>query len=329
MADSQCSLDTQFCGGTTAAPEPNAYMDSIGSCLQDTSVPVGSKDPAGQLIPRDGCVLVKDWMTSITSGSSPDGLTKLDQYIDSQIGGLWTRLENVIDTTRAVPLWEFRNLAGVPVGSMQDTVSNAEKALIDFHKKYTTPPQRKMAKRQTDIYGCPTTSAPSSTTPTPTPTPTPQCTLQNEDPDQGIFTQGCVCGSTTLPLLNLTSATADAQSCAYTALPTTTEVNPITILTSTYTSECQVCTLIGGIADTPTCATITGCQNTTPPPTPAATSTPPAAPTLPPPTCVADEIYESDPTCGGKCNGPSAKCECQNGKGIFGMGNKNACICKC
>lgn len=295
-------------------------MDSIGWCLIN-------EDNKSE----KGCITVEDWMTSIASGSAPDALTILDRQIDGQIGGLGTALENVMGTTRAVPLFEFRDLSGVSAGRMPNAVSNAENALINYHKTYTTPPQRKMAKRQTDIYGCPTAAAASSTTPTPTPTPTPSCTLQNEDPDQGIFTQGCICGSTTLSLLNVTSATDPAQSCAYTALPTTTGVNPITILSSTYTSECQVCTLIGGIADTPTCSTITGCENPTPPPTPtpAWTSTTPAAPTLPPPTCVADEIYESDPTCGGKCNGPTAKCECQDGKGIFGLGNKNACICKC
>ena len=316
MTDDKCSFDSKFCGGTAAAPVPNSYMDGIGWCLRNTD----NDDHR--------CLTVQAWITSITSGSSPDELTKLDQLIDSSIGGLGAKLENIIFTTRAVPLFEFRNLGGYAAGAFEKKVHDAEQALITYHLNNKSPPQRKMAKRQTDIDGCQTTSAPSAPSST-TLAPPPSCTLQNEDPDQGIFTQGCICGSTTLPLLNLTSATADAQSCAYTALPTTTEVNPITILTSTYTSECQVCTLIGGIADTPTCATITGCQNTTPPPTPAATSTPPAAPTSPPPTCVADEIYESDPTCGGKCNGPNATCECQKGKGIFGMGNKNACICKC
>ena len=301
-------------------------MDSIGWCLIDTENPDAR-----------GCITVEDWMTSIASGSAPDKLTVLDRQIDSQIGGLGTALENVMGTTRAVPLFEFRDIPGVPAGRMPNTVSDAEKALINYHKTYATPPQRKMAKRQTDIYGCPTTSVPSSTTPAPTPTPTPSCTLQNEDPDQGIFTQGCICGSTTLPLLNLTSATADAQSCAYTTLPTTTEVNPITVLTSTFTSACQVCTLIGGIADTPTCATITGCQSPSPPPTPAATSTTPPtspsplpAPSPPPapspsPVCVAG-FYGTDTRCGGQCNGPSAKCGCvEAGYEVFNL----VCTCTC
>lgn len=41
-------------------------------------------------------------------------------------------------------------------------------------------------------------------------------------------------------------------------------MNPIAILTSTYTSACQACTLVGGIADTPTWTTIAGCATPTP-----------------------------------------------------------------
>jgi hypothetical protein len=99
---------------------------------------------------------------------------------------------------------------------MQETVSKAEQAIITFFNEYKTPPQRKMARHQNDVYGCPTTSSSSSTT---TPTPTPSCTLRIADPDQGIVAQGCICGSTTLPLLTVSSFTDQAQSCAYTAIP--------------------------------------------------------------------------------------------------------------
>ncbi|SLM39732.1 hypothetical protein LPUS_10336 [Lasallia pustulata] len=299
--DEDVELDPQFCGGTVAAPEPNSYMDGIGWCLKNTDT--NDQD----------CLTVEDWMTSIASGSSPDKLTKLDGLIDGQIGGLGTALENIIDSTRAVPLFEFRNLAGVKAGKMQDAVSKAEQAVITYFNKYKTLPQRKMAKRQNDVYGCPTTSPPSSTTPT----PTPSCTLQNEDPDQGIAGRGCICGSTTLPLLTVPSATDPAQSCAYTAIPTTNGTNPVSILSSTYTSACQACTLVGGIADTPMCTTIAGCATSTPTPAPASTS--------PPPTCSVG-FYGTDTSCGGKCNGANAKCECiEAGYESF----NEACTCTC
>lgn len=147
-------------------------MDGIGWCLQNTDTN------------KQDCLTVEDWMTSIASGPSPDKLTTLDTLIDGQIGGLGTALENIIDTTRAVPLFEFRDLAGVNAGQMQGTVSNAEQAIMTYFTKYKTSPQRKMVKRQNDIYGCPTTLPPSPMTATPASTPS--CTIQDSDPDQGI-----------------------------------------------------------------------------------------------------------------------------------------------
>ena len=163
MADENCRLDPLFCGGTVAAPKPNSYMDGIGWCLENPDTN------------EQDCLTVEDWMTSIGSGSSPDKLTKLDQLVDGQIGGLGTALENIIDTTRAVPLFEFRDLGGVLAGQMQDTVSKAEQAVITYFNKYKTLPQGKLVKRQNDIYGCPTTlfSSPTTATPTQTPTSTP------------------------------------------------------------------------------------------------------------------------------------------------------------
>ncbi|KAG8528553.1 uncharacterized protein KY384_006725 [Bacidia gigantensis] len=51
-------------------------------------------------------------------------------------------------------------------------------------------------------------------------------------------------------------------SCGYTVLSTNTVANPITIETQTYTAGCSACTLVGGIADTPKCTSISGCTTT-------------------------------------------------------------------
>ena len=104
------------------------------------------------------------------------------------------------------------------------------------------------------------TVAVDTTAASPSPTSKPlSCSLQNQDPDQGITARACVCGSTTLPLLTVKSATLDAQSCSYTALPSSKVSNPVTIATSTYTVGCQACTVVGGIADTPSCTSIKTC----------------------------------------------------------------------
>lgn len=65
----------------------------------------------------------------------------------------------------------------------------------------------------------------------------PSCSLQNQDPDQGITSRGCICSSTTLPLLTAKSATDQSQSCHYIATPTKSVPNPISVPTSTSTSN--------------------------------------------------------------------------------------------
>ena len=303
------SFDSNFCDGTAADPKPNSNLDNFGWCLQNTDT--NEKD----------CLKVQDWIESISSGPSPDKLTTLDKLIDGQIGGLGTALENVVGTTRAVPLFEFRNLNGINATRMQSTVQAVEQALIDYHNKYKSAPQSKKNKRnphgkRQDAADCPITSAPTAT-------PTPQCTLQNEDPDQGINSRGCICGSATLPLLTVTSATDEAQSCAYTTIPLSGVSNPITIQSVTFTSACKACTLVGGMADTPTCTPIDGCTptSTVQPASPTSTIQP-ASPT---PVC-SPGFYGADTSCDGKCNGSGAKCDCiPAGYEVF----TNACTCTC
>ena len=36
ITDNNCRLNSDFCGGTVAAPEPKSYMDGIGWCLRNT-----------------------------------------------------------------------------------------------------------------------------------------------------------------------------------------------------------------------------------------------------------------------------------------------------
>ena len=221
----------------------------------------------------DGCS-VKDWVTSIANGDSPDRLSKADQVIDSQVGGLGSKLENVVDTTRAVPLFEFRRLGSATAGQMQAKVTEIENEILNQHKSNANPPRfvKKRANSRTvhiKRQGTPTkcTQSQSTITPPPPPPPppsppTPSCHLQNEDPDQGINEQGCICGSSTLPLLTVSNATMDDQSCAYTAMPSSSAGNPISIETEYWTRNCQACTLVGGIADIPTCTSVSACTPT-------------------------------------------------------------------
>ncbi|KAI1662952.1 hypothetical protein F4813DRAFT_395003 [Daldinia decipiens] len=98
---------------------------------------------------------------------------------------------------------------------------------------------------------------------TPPPPPKPSCVMQDMDPGLGITAPGCICeGSTTLPLLTLPSVSVYTQSCDYTALPTKTLPNPISITTQTWTVGCQACTGVGG-AEVPAAATCTSVPSCT------------------------------------------------------------------
>jgi len=139
-------------------------------------------------------------------------------------------LENVFSTQRAVPLFEFRRLDGITSSGMEDLAKKVDEAVKDLHVKYASA--TKLRKRQTGRMRSPIrrrdnetsnclSSAITSSTITSSPS-LPKCTLQNEDPDQGINDRGCICGTITLPLVTLTDMADVDQSCGYTALPTPT-----------------------------------------------------------------------------------------------------------
>jgi hypothetical protein len=257
-----CSIDSTFCTGTVGAPQPNGQMDKQKFSVLSFD---GKSDSS----------TVQEWMQSIQDGNSPDRLSELDRIIDGQIGGLKDALENVLNTSRAVPLFEFRRLKSVKSGDMQSRVISAEKAIIDYHNSYANTSwliRKRLGakyshiKRQGASAACATATGTAAKTTAPPPTTAalsmPSCSLQKQDPDQGINKMGCVCGSTTLPLLTVTSATDESQSCSYTAMPSSSISNPISIETEHWTSNCQACTLVGGIGDAPTCTSVAGCTST-------------------------------------------------------------------
>lgn len=89
---------------------------------------------------------VKDWIQGISDGTLPDKLTTLDEEIDGSIGGFRGALENVLNTQRAVPLFEFRRLNTTTSSGMEDFAKKVDGAVEDLHKKYASAP--KLRKRQ-------------------------------------------------------------------------------------------------------------------------------------------------------------------------------------
>jgi hypothetical protein len=83
---------------------------------------------------------VMDWIKSIENQEKPDGLTKFDQYMDGQIGGWGDKLEYVMDTERAVPIWEFRDLGLFKTGRVLPKLQRVEREIIKLHRQYAIKP---------------------------------------------------------------------------------------------------------------------------------------------------------------------------------------------
>ncbi|KAJ4421546.1 hypothetical protein N0V82_003684 [Gnomoniopsis sp. IMI 355080] len=93
--------------------------------------------------------------------------------------------------------------------------------------------------------------------------PKPTCVLHNQDPDQGINQAYCLCDQTaTLSPLSVAKTGHQSDSCAYSTIPATGAQATVTTATSTWTSNCQACTIVGGIADQETCTSVSSCTPT-------------------------------------------------------------------
>lgn len=108
------------------------------------------------------------------------------------------------------------------------------------------------------------TTGPTTTAPATTPAPT--CYQQNEDPDQGILQQGCICsqGTITKTLPLLATDVDPSSSCAYTAIATQSTIAITTDFGPAVTNSmlCSVCSpLQDNVA---TCTSLPNCLPQTP-----------------------------------------------------------------
>ena len=83
---------------------------------------------------------VKKWIESIADGTVPDALSKLDESVDKSIGGFKTDLENVKDTTRAVPVWEFRKLDNIPLDGTVKFAKRVGENVDAIHRRSKNSP---------------------------------------------------------------------------------------------------------------------------------------------------------------------------------------------
>ncbi|TGJ86907.1 hypothetical protein E0Z10_g1918 [Xylaria hypoxylon] len=266
-------VDKDYCSGSVGKPVPKNKFSEL---MYENSL---------------ASVNIKTWIDGIGSGSSgKDALSVFDESIDGSIGGLGRATENIYNSQRAVPLFEFRDLPNYPLTKdFESFMGDVDAAVQALHETFANAPQRKKRDVPASCYANVTSTTarfptPSLTPPTFTPTSfsttsfatssdpasitsptTPSCELYNQDPDQGITQAFCLCDdSITLSVLPATSA--QSESCAYKSIPTgTSAIETVTVPTQVWTSNCAACTLVGGIADVATCTRVSSCTPTTAP----------------------------------------------------------------
>ncbi|KAI0880238.1 uncharacterized protein GGS22DRAFT_193446 [Annulohypoxylon maeteangense] len=112
-----------------------------------------------------------------------------------------------------------------------------------------------------------TTEGSSMITPPPA---TIHCDTVGPSPGTGVDEPYCDCvvdgSSSTITLSIISGASAYTESCAYSTLPGSTAVDSVKTDTATWTSNCEACTLVGGVGGgQETCTTVSGCTPTAAP----------------------------------------------------------------
>lgn len=211
-----------------------------------------------------------------------DLLSQFDQNFDGSIGGLGTAQERMFQSSRDVPLFEIRGIDGRTASGFEKFMKDVDSAVQALHKQFAKPPTRKV-RRQGGASSCilpsststgywNTTSGVAGPTGTSSRAPTSmitspprlECSVVQPSPETGVDDGYCDCvlGSNSMTLSIISGAMAYSESCAYTSVPSATAT--ISTDTSTWTSNCQACTMVGGDGGSKeTCTSVSACTPTT------------------------------------------------------------------
>ena len=142
-------------------------------------------------------------MQSITDGTVPDALTTFDKLFYSSIGGFGTALENVPNTERAVPVFEFRGLQEIQTWETIKFANAVDGNVMTLYDKFGTAPTRRN-KRTSNM----------------------RSPIQRRDNDT---VDGDTCDTSTMPLL---STTTTSPSSVPSPSPSSTDAPPPSTIVS-------------------------------------------------------------------------------------------------
>lgn len=256
-------IDTTYCSGTVANPVPNNVFGGLQYDYHGNF--------PNQHAPQT--FRIQNWIDGIDHGNTqPDLLTAFDVNYDASIGGLNKALEKMHGSSRLVPLFEFRDFDPLFAPSFEDFMSKIDAAVQKMHADFLRPPSRRV-KRQAGASSCglpsPTSAALKTTrrsaSPMITAPPSIKCSVVGPSPGTGVDEGYCDCvvgGSSAMTFPLRKTAGANSESCAYTTVPSATAA--IKTDTTSWTSNCQACTLVGGEGGGhQTCTKVSHCTPTT------------------------------------------------------------------
>lgn len=185
---------------------------------------------------------------------------------NTDVTGIYTVNSNTlaVDDSTTGSWVRGRDAADAP-GIDANTVTGASiQAQIDA---YCSSSANQRRGTNSSVSACELSATSNSTiTSAPTATSIITCELHEQDPDQGVNQAYCLCdNSVTLTPLSIATTAEQSASCAYTTIPGSTAQETVTTQTEVWTSNCAACTIVGGIADSETCTSVSGCTPTAAP----------------------------------------------------------------
>lgn len=114
--DSETRVDGEYCTGDVDSPTPNGKMD-------DQQFAVMKDETTGKSLK------VSDWINGLQGDSASDQLADLDAFAGGSIGGFGNLVETIPDTSRRVPVFEFRRLTAIFAGDMESWTETVESAV--------------------------------------------------------------------------------------------------------------------------------------------------------------------------------------------------------
>ncbi|KAI4282248.1 MAG: hypothetical protein L6R38_003080 [Xanthoria sp. 2 TBL-2021] len=128
--------------------DPNTSPKQRRANLESGSVPVDPRAEPSDFDMSLGLLPIEKWLTKIQINDR-DLVAEMESvHRFGQVGRLGTRMENLLDSSREAPIFEFRDLGSSTGSNLAKDLGNLEDAVVQLHKKYKTGPKKRSSRIQ-------------------------------------------------------------------------------------------------------------------------------------------------------------------------------------